>query len=106
MTEILFYHLQRQPIERVLPGMLEKSLERGWRVIVHPECRYDVVQKADEVGSTEKIIRTIEESPAGSKWAIGTELVAAAEGGGLAAHPELRERLDVLLRQGETEVRE
>ena len=34
MTEILFYHLQRQPIERVLPGMLEKSLERGWRVIV------------------------------------------------------------------------
>jgi DNA polymerase III subunit chi len=34
MTEILFYHLQRQPIERVLPAMLEKSLERGWRVIV------------------------------------------------------------------------
>ena len=34
MTEVLFYHLQRQPIERVLPGMLEKSLERGWRVIV------------------------------------------------------------------------
>ncbi len=34
MTEILFYHLQRQPIERVLPQLLEKSLERGWRVIV------------------------------------------------------------------------
>src|SRR5258708_35277417 len=34
MAEILFYHLQRQPIERVLPGMLEKSLERGWRVVV------------------------------------------------------------------------
>ena len=34
MTEILFYHLQRQPIERVLPAMLEKSLERGWRVIL------------------------------------------------------------------------
>jgi DNA polymerase III subunit chi len=34
MTEILFYHLQRQPLERVLPGMLEKSLERGWRVVV------------------------------------------------------------------------
>jgi len=34
MTEILFYHLQRQPIERVLPMLLEKSLERGWRVIV------------------------------------------------------------------------
>ena len=34
MTEILFYHLQRQPIERVLPQLLEKSLERGWRVVV------------------------------------------------------------------------
>ena len=34
MTEILFYHLQRQPIERVLPTLLEKSIERGWRVVV------------------------------------------------------------------------
>ena len=34
MTEILFYHLQRQPIEKVLPALLEKSLERGWRVVV------------------------------------------------------------------------
>lgn len=34
MTEVLFYHLQRQPIEKVLPPMLEKSLERGWRVVV------------------------------------------------------------------------
>lgn len=34
MTEMLFYHLQRQPIERVLPPLLEKSLERGWRVVV------------------------------------------------------------------------
>jgi DNA polymerase-3 subunit chi len=34
VTEILFYHLVRQPIERVLPALLEKSLERGWRVVV------------------------------------------------------------------------
>jgi DNA polymerase III subunit chi len=34
MTEMLFYHLQRQPIERVLPALLEKSVERGWRVVV------------------------------------------------------------------------
>jgi DNA polymerase-3 subunit chi len=34
VTEILFYHLQRQPLERVLPTLIEKSLERGWRVIV------------------------------------------------------------------------
>ena len=34
MTELLFYHLQRQPIEKVLPALIEKSLERGWRVAV------------------------------------------------------------------------
>jgi DNA polymerase-3 subunit chi len=34
VTEILFYHLQHQPLERVLPTLLEKSLERGWRVVV------------------------------------------------------------------------
>ncbi len=34
MTELLFYHLHRQPIEKVLPALLEKSLERGWRVVV------------------------------------------------------------------------
>jgi DNA polymerase-3 subunit chi len=34
MTEILFYHLQHQPLERVLPTLLEKSIERGWRVVV------------------------------------------------------------------------
>jgi len=34
VTEVLFYHLQRQPIEKVLPTLIEKSLERGWRVAV------------------------------------------------------------------------
>lgn len=34
MTEILFYHLQRQPLEKVLPNLLEKSLERGWKAAV------------------------------------------------------------------------
>ena len=34
MTEFLFYHLQAQPVERVLPALLEKSIERGWRVVV------------------------------------------------------------------------
>lgn len=34
MAEILIYQLQRQPLERVLPALIEKSLERGWRVIV------------------------------------------------------------------------
>ncbi len=44
------------------------------RIIVHPECPWDVVQEADLAGSTEFIIRTIDEAPAGSKWAVGTEI--------------------------------
>ena len=44
------------------------------RVIVHPECTHEVVTAADEVGSTEKIITALEAAPAGSHWAIGTEL--------------------------------
>ena len=43
-------------------------------VLVHPECKHEVVTAADLVGSTEFIIRTIEAAPAGSSWAIGTEL--------------------------------
>jgi quinolinate synthase len=46
----------------------------GVNVLVHPECRHEVVQAADLVGSTEFIIDTLEAAPAGSKWAIGTEL--------------------------------
>lgn len=34
MTEVLFYHLQKQPLEAVLPGLLERSLARGWRAVV------------------------------------------------------------------------
>ena len=44
------------------------------KVLVHPECRHEVVTAADVVGSTEQIIKAIEASPVGSKWAIGTEL--------------------------------
>jgi quinolinate synthase len=46
----------------------------GVKVLVHPECQHEVVSIADVVGSTEAIIQTVEQSPAGSKWAIGTEL--------------------------------
>jgi len=46
----------------------------GVQVLVHPECTHDVVTRADLVGSTEFIIKTIEAAPAGSSWAIGTEL--------------------------------
>ena len=44
------------------------------RVIVHPECRWETVQAADENGSTEKIIRAVSESAPGSVWAVGTEI--------------------------------
>ena len=44
------------------------------RVIVHPECTFEVVQAADDCGSTEHIIRTVRSSPAGSAWAVGTEI--------------------------------
>ncbi len=46
----------------------------GVKVLVHPECKNEVVAAADVVGSTEVIIRTVEDSAPGSKWAIGTEL--------------------------------
>jgi quinolinate synthase len=44
------------------------------RVIVHPECRWEVCQKADGIGSTEQLIKFIQEAPAGSKFAVGTEI--------------------------------
>src|SRR5438105_5905499 len=46
----------------------------GVRVIVHPEVTWDVVQAADDSGSTEYIIRTVSQSPKGSVWAVGTEI--------------------------------
>ena len=46
----------------------------GVQVLVHPECTHEVVRSADQIGSTEKIIQIVQASPAGSKWAIGTEL--------------------------------
>jgi quinolinate synthase len=58
----------------------------GVNVLVHPECRYEVVTAADQVGSTEYIIRTIEAAPAGSSWAVGTELNLVRRLG--LAHPD------------------
>ena len=46
----------------------------GVRILVHPECSMEVVDKADLVGSTSFILRQVEEAPAGTSWAIGTEL--------------------------------
>jgi quinolinate synthase len=46
----------------------------GGRVVVHPECTWEVVQAADDSGSTEHIIRAVKNSPEGSVWAVGTEI--------------------------------
>jgi quinolinate synthase len=46
----------------------------GVQVLVHPECRHEVVLKADQVGSTEYIISTLEKAEPGTSWAVGTEL--------------------------------
>ncbi len=46
----------------------------GVKILVHPECSMEVVDKADLVGSTSYILRQVEEAPAGTAWAIGTEL--------------------------------
>jgi len=51
-----------------------RAAHPGGRVIVHPECTWDVVQAADDSGSTEHIIRTVKASPRGSVWAVGTEI--------------------------------
>ena len=61
---------------RFTPGHVAAARARipGVTVMVHPECTYEVVEKSDLVGSTEKIIATVEAAPAGSAWVLGTEL--------------------------------
>jgi DNA polymerase III subunit chi len=49
MTEVLFYHLQQQPLESVLPQLLERSLERGWRVVVQAGTRERVAALDDHL---------------------------------------------------------
>jgi quinolinate synthase len=46
----------------------------GIQVIVHPECRWEVCQKADALGSTERLIQLVSDAPEGSMFAIGTEI--------------------------------
>jgi len=62
--------------QRFLPEHVDRvrRQEPGMQVIVHPECRWEVCQKADAVGSTERIISLIENAPAGSSFAVGTEI--------------------------------
>ena len=54
------------------PGIM-RAMYPGIQIMVHPECKYEVVAQADKVGSTAFIMKTVQNAPAGSKWAIGTE---------------------------------
>jgi quinolinate synthase len=62
--------------QRFTPAHIERVRREhpGIQVIVHPECRFEVAQAADRIGSTEGIIKTITASPAGTEWAVGTEI--------------------------------
>ena len=51
-----------------------RAARPGVKVLVHPECPFDVVQAADLAGSTEFIIQQVEKAPPGTQWAIGTEI--------------------------------
>jgi quinolinate synthase len=62
--------------QRFLPEHVDKirATYPDMRVIVHPECRWEVCQKSDGIGSTDYLIRRVKEAPSGSAFAIGTEI--------------------------------
>jgi len=62
--------------QRFLPSHVDevRAKHPGVQVVVHPECRWEVCQKADALGSTERIIKIVEEAPTGTSFAIGTEI--------------------------------
>jgi len=62
--------------QRFLPSHVDQARAKypGIQVIVHPECRWEVCQKADALGSTERLIELVAEAPRGTTFAIGTEI--------------------------------
>jgi quinolinate synthase len=62
--------------QRFLPSHVDQVRAKypGIQVIVHPECRWEVCQKADARGSTERLIALVEQAPAGTMFAVGTEI--------------------------------
>jgi quinolinate synthase len=62
--------------QRFLPSHVDtvRAKYPGIQVIVHPECRFEVCQKADALGSTERLIALVEQAPEGSIFAVGTEI--------------------------------
>jgi quinolinate synthase len=62
--------------QRFLPSHVDEVRAKypGIQVIVHPECRFEVCQKADALGSTERLIQLVDQAPEGSMFAVGTEI--------------------------------
>jgi quinolinate synthase len=62
--------------QRFLPSHVDQVRSRypGIQVIVHPECRWEVCQKADALGSTERLIQLVDQAPEGQTFAVGTEI--------------------------------
>ncbi|MGP8271419.1 MAG: quinolinate synthase NadA [Terracidiphilus sp.] len=62
--------------QRFLPSHVDhvRAKYPGIQVIVHPECRWEVCQKSDALGSTERLIALVEQAPAGQMFAVGTEI--------------------------------
>jgi quinolinate synthase len=62
--------------QRFLPSHVDQVRAKypGIQVIVHPECRWEVCQKADALGSTERLIALVERAPSGAMFAVGTEI--------------------------------
>jgi quinolinate synthase len=76
MSRILLWKGHCSVHQRFLPSHVDEVRAKypGIQVIVHPECRWEVCQKADALGSTERIIKVVEDAPAGTTFAIGTEI--------------------------------
>jgi quinolinate synthase len=75
-TKILLWKGHCSVHQRFLPNHVDQVRAKypGIQVIVHPECRWEVCQKADALGSTERIIEIVENAPTGTTFAIGTEI--------------------------------
>jgi quinolinate synthase len=75
-AKIILWRGHCQVHQRFLPEHVRSFRDKfpGINIIVHPECSYEVVQMADHVGSTAHIVKTINEAPAGTSWAVGTEI--------------------------------
>jgi quinolinate synthase len=75
-SQILLWKGHCSVHQRFLPGHVDQVRAKypGIQVIVHPECRFEVCQKADALGSTERLISIVEQAPAGSMFAVGTEI--------------------------------